>query len=181
MMGLSLLAGAFCVIPAWGEEASGEAVNEKIRAEIEQSESTLASASEVINKQWESAYQVAAVSQLDVLKAQNATLEARLGSLSLINLVGVNGPPHPRFVEERRKLAAEIQANYESQLSILNARFAHASESSEELLQVELKLYLFLLSRHELIGLDERALNAKARKLMEKLITLDKEKSKAGI
>ncbi len=164
-----------------GTKDSGETQNKLIRLQLEQAESLLSSASDTIVSQSKLALNKAALSSLDVLKTQLATLEARFSVLSLNRLVGVNVPPSAQLKSKQRELAAELCANLKTQIALLKELNSHGFKGADEIVFTELKLCLFELDNHELLELDKRALEKKACELMGGLSALNEDKSKSGL
>lgn len=176
-----MMSTAFVLTAVVTGEEKGAARNEAIRSELAQSEKLVESAGKSLIEQAEASLSVGASKRLDVLKTQLSVLESRLSIMSLNNFVAVNAPSPLQIEEKKRALVTEIKANLEAQIQIWKVNYSDGLVGSKEMMFSELKLYLFLLGKHELMGLNKTVLERQIFELMVKLSKLGEEKSKLGV
>ncbi len=162
-------------------EGNNDALSKGNYTELSQSEQLVASAGNALIKQAETALSKGVYSLLDVLNAQLSVLETKLGILKLNDFIDVDVASQVSIEEKKRSLATEIKANLEAQLHIKKLNYTNGVIGPKEMMFLELKLYLFLLEEHELMGLDESVLESQVFDLMGKLSKLRDEGLKHGI
>ncbi len=178
---VSIISTAFVLNGVVKGEGKGDALNKGNHQELVQSEKLVESAGKALIKQAEAGLKGGVLNLLDVLNVQLSVLESQLSILNLNDYIDISAPSRLRIEEKKRSLVTEIKGNLEAQIQILKLNCLNGLIGPKKMMLLELKLNLFLLEKHELMGLNESLLERQVFDLMAKLSKLREEELKQGV